>query len=156
MTGESASCACQHATGAVPRICSSLCSPKQGENSRHVKTCCCLCCWGRPLLPGRKDGTEKCSTKWNKAGTFYMVDAKRCPKNRGWKQFLKAQGHKFKLPWVNESGGTGQKGNLETQTAPDQCLELPLKFSRRPFAHQSYKRSIHVATLILTTSFPWV
>lgn len=153
MTGESASCACQHATGAVPRICSSLHSPKQGENSRHVKTCCCLCCWGRPLLPGREDGTEKCSTKWNQAGTFYMADVKKCPKNRFENHFWRHRDIN-----LNYHGLTGQKGNLETQTVLDQCLELPLKFSRDPLPIKVTRGPSmwpH-SPLILTTSFPWV
>lgn len=74
------------------------------------------------------------------------------PKEQGLEIIFEGTGHKFKLPWINESGGTGQKGYLETQIVLDQCLELPLMFNRRPFAHQSYKRSTCVATL--TTSFP--
>lgn len=155
MTGESASSACQHATGLVPWTCSSLASPRQEENSRHVKTCCCLCCWGRSLLPGGEDGTGK--------GMFHQMKSswnishgrrQEMPKEQGLKIIFEDTGHKFKLLWINESEGTGQKGNLETQTVLDQCLELPLKFNRRPFAHQSYKRSIRVATL--TPSFPQV
>lgn len=72
------------------------------------------------------------------------------PKEQGLKIIFEGTEHKFKLPWINESGGTGQKGNLETQPVLDQCLELPLKFNRRPFAYQNYKRSIRVATLTHT------
>lgn len=83
------------------------------------------------------------------------------PEEEGLKIIFEGTGHKFKLLWINESGGTGQKGNLETQTVLDQCLELPLKFYRRPFAYQSYKRSIHVATLahthhLLSTSLKYL
>lgn len=131
----------------MPQNWNLLASSREEENSRHVKTCCSLSCWGKLLLPGR----EGRGVKKTRKGRFHQMKPSRdisrgrlqeMSYEQGQKIILEGTRHKFKLLWINESRGTGQKGNLRTHAVLDQCLELPLTFHRRPFTHQSYKRSI--------------
>lgn len=78
----------------------------------------------------------------NQAGKFHMEDCKRCPDKWDRKSSLKAQDINLNYWGLMSQEEWVRRGNLRTHTVLDPCLELPLKFNRRPFTLLSSKRSI--------------